>query len=166
MAVARGRTARAALLLALVVPATLCFTGAFAPAVESRAARQAEAAAASSSGSSVALVKEDSDVASVLKGVSSASLEAVNFVDYINSKYDVTSKVGTALNDALDKSDGETSSSVKSSLDSVGDAITSFDKDVGIKDTLGSLILSGTDLASQLATKAPRACRVLPFEGS
>ncbi|CAE7949614.1 unnamed protein product, partial [Symbiodinium sp. KB8] len=193
MAVARGRTARAALLLALVVPATLCFTGAFAPAVESRAARQAEAAAASSSGSSVALVKvtkentlatagvlggvaglllggfwvgaagfvatsylakkEDSDVASVLKGVSSASLEAVNFVDYINSKYDVTSKVGTALNDALDKSDGETSSSVKSSLDSVGDAITSFDKDVGIKDTLGSLILSGTDLASQLATK-------------
>ncbi|CAE7237671.1 unnamed protein product [Symbiodinium sp. CCMP2592] len=121
MAVARGRTARAALLLALVVPATLCFTGALAPA-QGRTARSAEAAA-SSGGSSVALVKvtkensiatagvlggvtglllggfwigaagfvatsylakkEDSDVATVLKGVSSASLEALNFVDYL-----------------------------------------------------------------------------------
>ncbi|CAE7237667.1 unnamed protein product [Symbiodinium sp. CCMP2592] len=70
-----------------------------------------------------------------------------------NSKYDVTSKVGTALNDALEKGDSETTSSVKGSLDTVGEAINSFDKDVGIKDTLGSLILSGTDLASQLATK-------------
>eukprot|EP00437_Effrenium_voratum_P014194 CAMPEP_0181442248 /NCGR_PEP_ID=MMETSP1110-20121109/23930_1 /TAXON_ID=174948 /ORGANISM="Symbiodinium sp., Strain CCMP421" /LENGTH=219 /DNA_ID=CAMNT_0023566167 /DNA_START=64 /DNA_END=723 /DNA_ORIENTATION=+ len=191
MAVARGRTARAALLLALVVPATLCFTGALAP-TQGRTARPAEAAA-SSSGSSVALVKvtkensiatagvlggvtglllggfwigaagfvatsylakkEDSDVASVLKGVSSASLEALNFVDYLNSKYDVTTKVGSALNEALEKGDSETTSSVKGSLDTVGDAINSFDKDVGIKDTLGSLILSGTDLASQLATK-------------
>eukprot|EP00439_Symbiodinium_sp_Y106_P037126 s2102_g4.t1 len=122
--------------------------------------------------------QEDSDVATVLKGVSSASLEALNFVDYLNSKYDVTSKVGTALNDALEKGDSETTSSVKGSLDTVGEAIDSFDKDVGIKDvgfgrfneglfrslqgteharvsedTLGSLILSGTDLASQLATK-------------
>ncbi|CAE7533291.1 MPHOSPH10 [Symbiodinium pilosum] len=193
MAVARGRTARAALLLALVVPATLCFTGALAPASQGRTARAAEAATGSSGSSSVALVKvtkensiatagvlggvtglllggfwigaagfvatsylakkEDSDVATVLKGVSSASLEAINFVDYLNSKYDVTSKVGTALNDALEKSDSETTSTVKGSLDTVGDAITSFDKDVGIKDTLGSLILSGTDLANQLAAK-------------
>ncbi|CAE7258130.1 unnamed protein product, partial [Symbiodinium microadriaticum] len=97
--------------------------------------------------------KEDSDVASVLKGVSGASLEAINFVDYLNSKYDVTSKVGSALNEALEKGDSETTSSVKGSLDTVGEAITSFDKDVGIKDTLGSLILSGTDLADQLAKK-------------
>ncbi|OLP90896.1 hypothetical protein AK812_SmicGene27469 [Symbiodinium microadriaticum] len=98
--------------------------------------------------------KEDSDVASVLKGVSGASLEAINFVDYLNSKYDVTSK---ALNEALEKGDSETTSSVKAgSLDTVGEAITSFDKDVGIKDTLGSLILSGTDLADQLAKKAAR----------
>jgi len=189
MAVTRGRTARAALLLALLVPATLCFTGAFAPSSQSRTARAAEA----SGSSSVALVKvtkensiatagvlggvtglllggfwigaagflttsylakkEDSDVATVLKGVSSASLEALNFVDYLNSKYDVTGQVGSALNEALDKSEGETTATVKDSLNTVGDAITSFDKDVGIKDTLGSLILSGTDLANQLASK-------------
>ncbi|CAE7533276.1 unnamed protein product [Symbiodinium pilosum] len=193
MAAARGRSARAAMLLALlVVPATLCFTGALAPATQGRTARTAEAASSSGS-SSVALVKvtkensiatagvlggvtglllggfwigaagfvatsylakkEDSDVATVLKGVSSASLEAINFVDYLNTKYDVTSKVGTALNDALEKSDSETTSTVKESVDTVSEAITSFDKDVGIKDTLGSLILSGSDLANQLAAK-------------
>mmetsp|Transcript_36993 Transcript_36993/g.68962 ORF Transcript_36993/g.68962 Transcript_36993/m.68962 type:complete len:218 (+) Transcript_36993:66-719(+) len=189
MAVTRGRTARAALLLALLVPATLCFTGAFAPSSQSRTARAAEA----SGSSSVALVKvtkensiatagvlggvtglllggfwigaagflttsylakkDDDDVATVLKGVSSASLEALNFVDYLNTKYDVTGQVGSALTEALDKSEGETTATVKDSLNTVGDAITSFDKDVGIKDTLGSLILSGTDLANQLASK-------------
>lgn len=190
MVAARGRTARAALLALLIVPATLCFTGLAPVTSDSRTARSAEAASGSSS---VALVKvtkensiatagvlggvaglllggfwigaagfvatsylakkEDSDVASVLKGVSGASLEAINFVDYLNSKYDVTSKVGSALNEALEKGDSETTSSVKGSLDTVGEAITSFDKDVGIKDTLGSLILSGTDLADQLAKK-------------
>jgi len=194
MAAARGRTSRAVLLLALFVPATLCFTGAFWPAAPSRTARAAEAASGSSSGSSsVALVKvtkensiatagvlggvtglllggfwigaagflttsylakkDDDDVATVLKGVSSASLEALNFVDYLNTKYDVTGQVGSALTEALDKSEGETTATVKDSLNTVGDAITSFDKDVGIKDTLGSLILSGTDLANQLASK-------------
>eukprot|EP00439_Symbiodinium_sp_Y106_P025517 s2102_g3.t1 len=190
MVAARGRTARAALVALLIVPATLCFTGLAPVPSDSRTARSAEAASGSSS---VALVKvtkensiatagvlggvaglllggfwigaagfvatsylakkEDSDVASVLKGVSGASLEAINFVDYLNSKYDVTSKVGSALNEALEKGDSETTSSVKGSLDTVGEAITSFDKDVGIKDTLGSLILSGTDLADQLAKK-------------
>ncbi|CAE7807823.1 unnamed protein product, partial [Symbiodinium sp. CCMP2456] len=150
MVAARGRTARAALLALLIVPATLCFTGLAPVTSESRTARAAEAASGSSS---VALVKvtkensiatagvlggvaglllggfwigaagfvatsylakkEDSDVASVLKGVSGASLEAINFVDYLNSKYDVTSKVGSALNEALEKGDSETTSSVK-----------------------------------------------------
>ena len=33
-------------------------------------------------------MQEDDDVSTVLKGVSSASLEALNFVDYLNQKYD------------------------------------------------------------------------------
>lgn len=49
----------------------------------------------------------------------------------------------------------ESLTSVKSSLSTVTDAIESFDKDVGIKDTLGGLVLAGTDLASQLASKEP-----------
>eukprot|EP00434_Breviolum_minutum_P014657 symbB.v1.2.012924.t1/scaffold903.1/size153517/11 len=35
----------------------------------------------------------------------------------------------------------------------VNGAIDSFDKEVGIQDTLGSLVLAGSDLANQLATK-------------
>ena len=63
----------------------------------------------------------------------------------------MTSKVGTALNDALDKSDGETSSSVKSSLDSVGDAITSFDKESSLPDPKPvSLFLPESSLVNEL----------------
>eukprot|EP00435_Cladocopium_sp_Y103_P001032 s124_g1.t1 len=97
--------------------------------------------------------KEDDDVSTVLKGVSSASLEALNFVDYLNQKYEVSGKVGAALSDALDSSEGETSSSVKSALGTVNGAIDSFDKDIGIRETLGGLVLAGSDLANQLATK-------------
>mmetsp|Transcript_75202 Transcript_75202/g.119424 ORF Transcript_75202/g.119424 Transcript_75202/m.119424 type:complete len:244 (-) Transcript_75202:239-970(-) len=97
--------------------------------------------------------KEDDDVSTVLKGVSSASLEALNFVDYLNQKYEVSGQVGAALSDALDTSEGETSSSVKSALGTVNGAIDSFDKDIGIRETLGGLVLAGSDLANQLATK-------------
>eukprot|EP00434_Breviolum_minutum_P014655 symbB.v1.2.012922.t1/scaffold903.1/size153517/9 len=178
-------------LLALAAP--LCFTGAWYGAAVPRTVPRSAEAAASTSGSSVALVKvtkentiatagvlggvtgllfggfwlgaasfvassylakkEDDDVSTVLKGVSSASLEALNFVDYLNKKYEVTNKVGTALSDALDSSEGETSTSVKSTLGTVNGAIDSFDKEVGIRDTLGSLVLAGSDLANQLATK-------------
>ncbi|CAK9015470.1 unnamed protein product [Durusdinium trenchii] len=101
--------------------------------------------------------KEDDpllDVSTVLKGVSAASLEALNYVDYLNKKYDeVSNKVGTAVNEALDSNQGETTTTVKDALGTVNGAIDSFDKDVGIKDTLGSLVLAGSDLAGQLATK-------------
>ncbi|CAL1158287.1 unnamed protein product [Cladocopium goreaui] len=97
--------------------------------------------------------KEDDDVSTVLKGVSSASLEALNFVDYLNQKYEVSGKVGAALSGALDSTEGETSSSVKSTLGTVNGAIDSFDKDIGIRETLGGLVLAGSDLANQLATK-------------
>ncbi|CAJ1328460.1 unnamed protein product [Effrenium voratum] len=99
--------------------------------------------------------KEEDDVATALQSVSSAALEAVNFADYVNSKYEVTDKVGSALTEALDKNADAKDSlkTVKSSLDTVKEAIDSFDKDVGIKETLGSLVLAGSDLASQLTSK-------------
>lgn len=99
------------------------------------------------------LAKKEDDVSTVLKGVSAASLEALNYVDYLNKKYEVSNKVGTAVNEALDSNQGETTTTVKDALGTVNGAIDSFDKDVGIKDTLGSLVLAGSDLAGQLATK-------------
>ncbi|CAK9067073.1 unnamed protein product, partial [Durusdinium trenchii] len=38
------------------------------------------------------LAKKEDDVSTVLKGVSTASLEALNYVDYLNKKYEVTNK--------------------------------------------------------------------------
>jgi len=100
---------------------------------------------------SYAARRKDDDVAAALKGISSGGLEALNYVDYLNAKYKVTEGVGSSLSDAIAKADSQ--GSVKSSLDSVGDAISSFDKEVNIKDTLGGILTAGGDLASQAVNK-------------
>ncbi|CAE8610421.1 unnamed protein product [Polarella glacialis] len=86
------------------------------------------------------LVRKDDDLSKGLSGVATGSLEALNFVDYLSNKYEVTSKLGSALS--------------QGPLESVSDAITNFDKEVGIKDSLGGILLSGTDLAAQAVAKA------------
>ena len=102
--------------------------------------------------------KEEDDLSKALKGVAGGSLEALNFGGYLNNKYTVTDKIGSALKGALEDGkkgeSAETFSSVGSAFDSVGDAIASLDKDIGIKDTLGSLATSASELAFQAVTKA------------
>lgn len=102
--------------------------------------------------------KKDDDVANALKGLAAGGLEALNFVDYLNNKYEVTGKLGSAISDAIDGAktgeSKETVSSITSALKSVTGAIESFDKDVGIKDTLGGIIVAGGELATQALDKA------------
>mmetsp|Transcript_26509 Transcript_26509/g.47877 ORF Transcript_26509/g.47877 Transcript_26509/m.47877 type:complete len:226 (-) Transcript_26509:122-799(-) len=95
--------------------------------------------------------KKDDDVALALKGISTGGLEALNYVDYLNNKYEVTSGVGSSLGDAIAKADSQ--GTVKESLDSIGDAIANFDKEVNVKDTLGGIFTAGGDLASQAVDK-------------
>jgi hypothetical protein len=101
--------------------------------------------------------KKDDDLANALKGISASGLEAVNYVDYLNTKYEVTSGVGSALGNALksagSSTGGEGSNSVTGFLDSAGESISSFDKEVGFKDTLGGLLTAGGELASQAVGK-------------
>eukprot|EP00415_Alexandrium_ostenfeldii_P003996 UN3996 len=69
----------------------------------------------------------------------------------------VTDKLGSAVSNALDSAGSdskETVSSVKSAVSGVTGAIKSLDDDIGIKDTLGSLAMSATDLAFQAVDKA------------
>eukprot|EP00933_Yihiella_yeosuensis_P072427 TRINITY_DN80810_c0_g1_i1.p1 TRINITY_DN80810_c0_g1~~TRINITY_DN80810_c0_g1_i1.p1 ORF type:complete len:253 (+),score=60.78 TRINITY_DN80810_c0_g1_i1:83-760(+) len=94
--------------------------------------------------------KKDDDVAKGLQGVASGSLEALNFVDYLANKYEVTNKVGSAINDALKSGSAGTE---KTALDQVTEAIDSFDKEVGLKDTLGSILVSASDLGGQFIDK-------------
>ncbi|CAE8646424.1 unnamed protein product, partial [Polarella glacialis] len=48
--------------------------------------------------------KKDDDLAKGLNGIAAGGLEALNFVDYLNNKYEVTAKVGSSLTEALDGS--------------------------------------------------------------
>lgn len=99
--------------------------------------------------------KEDDDVSKAIKGVASTGLEAINFAGYLGDKYDVTSSIGTAMTDALsDARKNSDTSSVIEFFDGIGEAVTKFDQDVGIKDTVGNAVTSASDLASQAVSKA------------
>lgn len=94
---------------------------------------------------------KDSDVSKAISGVSGAGLEVVNFVANIEAKYEVTGKIGSAITDAIDtaKADPDkkvVAESASSILQGAQDAIKSVDEDVGIKDTLGSIASSASEL--------------------
>mmetsp|Transcript_125767 Transcript_125767/g.391663 ORF Transcript_125767/g.391663 Transcript_125767/m.391663 type:complete len:249 (-) Transcript_125767:27-773(-) len=102
--------------------------------------------------------KED-DVAKVLKGSAGGGLEALNFGASMLEKYSVTDKIGSALSGALESAKSspdskEAMSTVAGFIDGLTDAVKSLDKDVGIKDTLGSLATSASDMAYQAVDKA------------
>jgi len=99
--------------------------------------------------------KEDSDVAKALKGVASGGLEVVNFGAYLNDKYTVTDRIGSALSDALGEADtgSESRESVSSFARSVTDAVKSADQEIGFKDTIGQIATSASDLACQAVDK-------------
>mmetsp|Transcript_3450 Transcript_3450/g.10788 ORF Transcript_3450/g.10788 Transcript_3450/m.10788 type:complete len:247 (-) Transcript_3450:91-831(-) len=103
--------------------------------------------------------KEDSDVSKALKGVAYGSLEILNFGAALNKKYMVTDKLGSAISGALDSAKSSSDSkeavgAVTGVIDGVSDAVKSVDKDIGIKDTLGTLATSATELAFQAVDTA------------
>jgi len=97
--------------------------------------------------------QEDSDVSTALKGVSSTALETLNFGAYLNDKYAVTSTISDSFASALESSP-QAKKSVDDAWSSVSEAYNSVDQDVGIKDTLGTILASGSELASQAIDKA------------
>ena len=98
--------------------------------------------------------RPDDDLAKALKGVSTGSLEAINFLHTLDKKYSVTDKLGSAITDAIEKAKtSPDTKEVAGVVNTVGDAITNFDKDVGIKDSLGSILTAGGDLANKAVEK-------------
>uniref|UniRef100_A0A7S0FYE4 Uncharacterized protein n=1 Tax=Pyrodinium bahamense TaxID=73915 RepID=A0A7S0FYE4_9DINO len=102
--------------------------------------------------------KEDDDLSKALKGVASGGLEVINFGAAMNEKYLVTDKLGSAITSALDGAKSgdskEAATTVSGIINGVSDAVTSLDKDIGIKDTLGQLTTSASELAFQAVDKA------------
>mmetsp|Transcript_148871 Transcript_148871/g.387114 ORF Transcript_148871/g.387114 Transcript_148871/m.387114 type:complete len:249 (-) Transcript_148871:146-892(-) len=104
--------------------------------------------------------KEDSDLSKALKGVASGGLEVLNFGAYLNDKYAVTDKLGSAISEAVDSAT-EASGSSKDSADSasgffkgLADAVRAADEDIDFKGTFGTLTTSASDLANQAVEKA------------
>jgi hypothetical protein len=99
------------------------------------------------------LSRKDDDVSTALKGIAATGLEAVNFGAYLSEKYEVSDKVGSAFDSVLE-SNPEAKKSVSSAWDGISEAYETIDKDVGIKDTLGTILISGSELAQQAVQKA------------
>jgi len=96
--------------------------------------------------------KENDDASQALKGIATASLEALNFGASLNDKYTITDSLGSAINEALAKQ--ESTSGVSSFLNSLGSSIKQLDDEISLKDTFGTLATAASDLASQAVDKA------------
>lgn len=98
--------------------------------------------------------KKDDDVAQILKSVASNALEVVNFVGNLDSKYGVTAKVSDSIKSSVDSAkNSPDSKGIADVVGGLGDAITNFDKDVGIKDALGNVLTSSSELAAKAVDK-------------
>lgn len=110
-------------------------------------------------GSYLARKDKKDDIAQAINGISTASLEAVNFAAGLNEDYKISDQLGDAISEALDKAktDGGEASTAKTIgdlLDGIGEAVESFDKEVGIKESLGTLATVGSELAYEVVDKA------------
>jgi len=98
--------------------------------------------------------RKDDDVGNALRGFSKSALEALNFTATMDSKYKVTDQVGKTVSTAVDKNlkekDKET---LNSAVSSVSGSVEDLDKEVGIKATLGSLVLTANDFSAQAVEK-------------
>merc|ERR1711948_157574 len=102
--------------------------------------------------------RKDDDVSKALKGVAAGGMEALNFVSYLNDKYTVTDKFGSAISDAIDSakssSNSESTEAISGFLGGVVGTVKEADKDIDFKGTFGTLAMSASDLANQAVEKA------------
>jgi len=96
--------------------------------------------------------QKDSDIAAGLKGIAGGSLEVLNFGSYVNDKYAVTGGISTAFSDKI-KENKTTMPGPAGALDTITTAYDEFDRDVGIKDTIGNFLTTSSDLAAQAIDK-------------
>jgi len=95
----------------------------------------------------------DNDAATALKGVAAKGLETLNFLGSVDKKYEVTSKVGSAVGEQVAKVKASSSTAAEI-IDGVDSAIKTVDKEVNIGSTLSSAVTTGSSVASDLVDKA------------
>mmetsp|Transcript_52912 Transcript_52912/g.97902 ORF Transcript_52912/g.97902 Transcript_52912/m.97902 type:complete len:239 (-) Transcript_52912:65-781(-) len=98
--------------------------------------------------------RKDDDVGKAIKGVSQTALEALNFTANMDSKYKVTDNLGKSVSSAVEKNvKSEDKATLDSAVNTVSGSVADLDKEVGIKATLGSIVLTATDLSAQAVEK-------------
>mmetsp|Transcript_36299 Transcript_36299/g.85176 ORF Transcript_36299/g.85176 Transcript_36299/m.85176 type:complete len:228 (+) Transcript_36299:91-774(+) len=103
--------------------------------------------------SSYAARRED-DVGAALRGVSRTALEALNFGANMDGKYQVTGSLSKTVASAAEKNlKPADKANIDSAVGSVSSSVEGLDKEIGIKDTLGNLTLTASDLAAQAVEK-------------
>lgn len=100
---------------------------------------------------------KDDEVNKAINGASAAGLEAINYVAGINDKYGVTSGIGNAINTSLENAktgpNKEIATAVSNFFEGSAEAIESVDKEVKIKDSVGAVAISTSELANKAVIK-------------
>ena len=71
--------------------------------------------------------KKDNEVAEGLRGIGKAIVETYNYVTKINNKYDVTGKISSSVENALDSSDSDAAKSFKGAFAKVDEINKEYD---------------------------------------
>mmetsp|Transcript_58476 Transcript_58476/g.136660 ORF Transcript_58476/g.136660 Transcript_58476/m.136660 type:complete len:239 (-) Transcript_58476:86-802(-) len=101
------------------------------------------------------LVRKDDDLGNGIRGASTNFLEALNFTSSMDGKYKVTDKLGKTVSSAVEKNvkSADTKETINTAVGTVQGSIKDLDKEVGIKATLGSLVLTANDFSAQAVEK-------------
>eukprot|EP00929_Paragymnodinium_shiwhaense_P021162 TRINITY_DN13872_c0_g1_i3.p1 TRINITY_DN13872_c0_g1~~TRINITY_DN13872_c0_g1_i3.p1 ORF type:complete len:270 (-),score=52.65 TRINITY_DN13872_c0_g1_i3:114-824(-) len=96
--------------------------------------------------------QKDDDVGQGLRNIGQGTLEAINFLAELNDEYDISGKVSGAFMSAVeagkkDKSTKERLDQLSNTINAVTEAAAEFDKTVGVKDTVGNLLTTASDVA-------------------
>lgn len=84
-----------------------------------------------------------------IRGVSKAMLELTNFATRLNSKFDVTGKVGGAIKEVVDSSESEVVVKVKEVAGKIGAA----SKEYGLLDKTGTAVATAAKLSDAALEK-------------
>jgi len=102
--------------------------------------------------------REEDNITKTINDVARTALEAINSVGDLNEQYQVTDQVGSFLSDAVQSakenpSTKDAATAVTGVIDKAVDYVSNFDKEVDIKGTAGSLIISGSNAAADAVDK-------------
>mmetsp|Transcript_45098 Transcript_45098/g.107214 ORF Transcript_45098/g.107214 Transcript_45098/m.107214 type:complete len:239 (-) Transcript_45098:147-863(-) len=95
------------------------------------------------------IARQEGEFSKGLQGVSEMTLEALNFTAGMDNKYQVTGKLGQAVNETLASTiKPQDRANVESAVRTLSDTVTSIDEELGIRRSVGPITLSASEYAA------------------